>query len=271
MNRILRNIFIAALLIVLSFSAFAQTKKKRTPRTVKPVTVQQRTVEPTQDVPVQKAAKKNERPGTSEVPASGIADKKTTSVPEFYYEFSQPDFPISKIVIEHDASGKGTISFKKASLDEEMSDPLTVSPAALERINNALAALSFLDSTENYQYERDYPHLGNVTIRIRRGGRDRTVKFNWTENKNAKVLYDEYRKLANQYIWIFDIAVARENQPLDAPRLMDSLDLSIGRGEISDPAQMVPLLRSLTDDERIPLIARNHAEKLIKRIEKVKK
>ncbi len=192
-------------------------------------------------------------------------------MPEFYYEFTQPDFPISKIVIEHDAAGRGTISFKKASLDDEMSDPITVSPAALDRINNALAELNFLDSTENYQYERDYPHLGNVTIRIRRGGHDRTAKFNWTENKNAKILYDEYRKLANQFIWVFDITVARENQPLDAPRLMDSLDYNINRGEISDPPQMVPLLTELGDDERIPLIARNHAAKLIKQIQKVKK
>lgn len=210
MNSISRNIFVVIIFISLSASAFAQTKKKKTLRTVKPVAAPQRTVESTPDPPVQKAAKKNERPGATDVPGTGIPSKKTASVPEFYYEFTQPDFPISKIVIEHDAAGRGTISFKKASLDDEMSDPITVSPAALDRINNALAELNFLDSTENYQYERDYPHLGNVTIRIRRGGHDRTAKFNWTENKNAKILYDEYRKLANQFIWVFDITVARE-------------------------------------------------------------
>lgn len=52
---------------------------------------------------------------------------------------------------------------------------------------------------------------------------------------------------------------------------MDSLDYNINRGEISDPPQMVPLLTELGDDERIPLIARNHAAKLIKQIQKVKK
>ena len=82
---------------------------------------------------------------------------------------------------------------------------------------------------------------------------------------------DEYRRVSNQFIWMFDLSVARENQPLESPKLMDALDSLIRRNEISDPAQMVPFLQSLVDDERIPLIARNHAGKLAKQIDKRKK
>ncbi|MFL6468318.1 MAG: hypothetical protein ACJ72Z_10215, partial [Pyrinomonadaceae bacterium] len=94
---------------------------------------------------------------------------------------------------------------------------------------------------------------------------------NYTTNKNAKVLVDEYRKLSNQAIWIFDMTLARENQPLDGPKQMEVLEAYIKRGEISDPEQMLPLLRELTDDERLPLIARNHATRLIKQLDKAKK
>jgi hypothetical protein len=215
------------------------------------------------------AAKKNERPtDTQDNSVNRPAPPQHARIPEYYYEFSQPDFVVSKIVIEHDAAGTGTITFKRTGLDEPMSDPIKVSTTALGRINDALAALDFLNSTESYQYERDYPHLGNVTIRVRRDGKDRTAKFNWTVNKDAKTLYDEYRKIGNQFIWVFDITVARENQPLDAPRLMETLDRDIARGEMSDPVQLVPLLKGLADDERIPLIARNRATKIVAKIQK---
>ena len=211
-------------------------------------------------------AKKNDRPATTQA-ASQETRPSSKNYP-YRYEFSQPEFPVARIVIEHDESGAGSIRFSKRGSTEEIADPLEVSRAALERINKAFDELGFLNSVEDYQYEKDYSHLGNVTITLRRDGRERIATFNWTVNKNAKVLYDEYRKLANQYVWQFDIAVARDNQPLDSPRLMDSLDSLLKRNEISDPLQMLPLLTALSKNERLPLIARNHATRLIGKIEK---
>lgn len=178
---------------------------------------------------------------------------------------------VSTILIQHDDSGKGTITFTKKGADGPISDPVEVSPAALERINGALGSLDFLNSTENYQYEKDYSHLGSMKFRLKKEGRERVTAFNYTQNKDAKTLIDEYRKIGNQYIWIFDITLARENQPLESPRLLDSLDSLIRRNEISDSRQMIPFLKGLSDDERIPLIARNHAAKLITQAQKEKK
>jgi hypothetical protein len=140
----------------------------------------------------------------------------------------------------------------------------------MDRIRTALIALNFLDSTENYQTARDYSHMGNVRFTFRKEGRERTAKYNWTENKDAKTLMDEYRKIAIQYVWQFDMEIARENQPLNAPSLMDELDSYLRRNEISDPKQMLPLLKTLSNDERIPLIARNHATRLVEKIDKAK-
>jgi hypothetical protein len=188
----------------------------------------------------------------------------------YHYQFTRPEFAVEKVVIEHDEKGVGTIEFKKKDFDEAVTDPIVVSEEALARIDGALSELDFVNSTENYQYERSYEHLGTVTIRIRKNGKERAAEFNWTQNKAAKSLADEYRKLTNQYVWIFDIGVARENQPLNAPRLLDDLDSLYKRKELSDPKQMVPLLADLGDDERIPLIARNHAKRLIEQIRKQK-
>jgi hypothetical protein len=51
---------------------------------------------------------------------------------------------------------------------------------------------------------------------------------------------------------------------------MDELDSLLRRNEISDPPQMLPMLKELSNDERIPLIARNHAKRLVEKIEKAK-
>ena len=203
---------------------------------------------------------------TNARPANAAKENK----PVYFYEFAQPNFTVSKIYIEHDENGKGKITFLRKDLNEAIAEPLQLSETASERVKAAWRTLNFLDSAENYQYEKDYSHLGNMTFTMKQDGKNREAKFNWTENKDAKNLADEYRRIGQQFIWIFDINVARQNQPLEAPRLVDSLDSMIRRNEISDAEQMIPLLGELNNDERIPLIARNHAAKLVKQIEKKK-
>lgn len=218
--------------------------------------------------PVQPSGKKNERPDKqASKPIPAVIQKEY----DYRYEFTQPDFITSKIVIEHNDSGSGKISFTRKDFDEPVSDPLQVSAETMEKLNAAFTALNFVESTEDYQYSRDFSNLGNVAITLRRNGKQRTAKYNWTENKEAKILMDEYRRLANQYVWMFDFNLARENQPLETPRLVNSLDSLIRRNEIADVKQMLPFLQAASNDERVPLIGRNHITKLLKQIEKQKK
>jgi hypothetical protein len=277
----IKTLFIGlSLILSLTFSATAQAKKKTTKKRTTKKSASSKTLS-AEEASALAAPKKNERPEAENPPATeqtGQTGKPnarpTNAVKEnnsvYFYEFTQPNFVISKIRIEHDENGKGKIAFLKKDFDEDISDPLQLSTTALERVKAAWNALNFLDSTENYQYEKDYSHLGNMAFTMKKNGKMREAKFNWTDNKDAKNLADEYRKISQQFIWIFDISVARENQPLEAPRLIDSLDSMIKRNEISDAAQMIPLLKQLNDDERIPLIARNHALKLAAQIEKMK-
>ena len=267
-----RFIFAGLALIIMAGSTdsfLAQTKTRKT-NTRPNVSNKEESAEP-QTVALPKPTKtpptkKNERPADGNSSGGNAVGSK--SEPNYFYEFSQPAFTVSKILIEHDEAGNGTISFMKNISDETISDPIKVSPATLGKINTALATLNFFDSTENYQYEKDYTHLGNIKIKVKKDGREREAKFNYTNNPKAKELADEFRKIGQQFIWIFDINVARENQPLESPRLLDALDSMIRRSEVSDAAQMIPLLKELSNDERIPLISRNHAVKLIKQIEK---
>jgi hypothetical protein len=186
----------------------------------------------------------------------------------FSYEFTQPEFYIRHIRIEHDANGRGAIKFERLHDETVYEEPLELSPAAGMRISSLWQALHFLDSEENYQSDRQYAHLGTMRLKMERDLRKRTAEFNWTNNRDAFALANEYRRLADQAILVFDISVARESQPLNTPKLMEEFELQLKRNGLSDPQQLVPLLKDISTDEHLPLIARNHALRLIKKIEK---
>ncbi len=209
-------------------------------------------------------------PGASASPSPNVREenKKPLDSARYLYEFKQPDFAVSHIVISHDASGKGRINFEKGLTSPVIEEPIELSPAALGRILSDWTALNFLESTENYQSERQFAHLGTMRLEMELDSRKRSVEFNWTRNKIAFDLANEYRRVADQAVLVFDISVARESQRLNMPKLMEEIELQLKRNGLSDPHKLIPLLKDISADEHVPLIARNHALRLIKKIEK---
>lgn len=218
----------------------------------------------------QPQTKHNTRPNKATTSAAPPVanDNKSSDPVKYTYEFTQPKFYVKHIVLEHDANGRGTVTFERLNEDASVSEPIELSPAALSRINAAWQGLQFLDSTADYQADKQFPHLGTMRIGMERGERKRVAEFNWTNNPNAETLVNEYRKVADQAILIFDISIARQNQPLGAPKLMEAMESLLNRNALSDAQQLLPLLKELSTDERVPLIARNHALRLIKKIQK---
>jgi hypothetical protein len=212
--------------------------------------------------------KHNPRPNQSTTSTAPIGNSNSSEPVKYTYEFSQPKFYVKHILLEHDANGHGTVTFERLNEDVSVVEPLQLSAAALGRINAAWQGLQFLDSSADYQADKQFPHLGTMRIGMERGQQKRVAEFNWTNNTDASILASEYRKAADQAILIFDISVARQNQPLNAPKLMEAMESLLKRNALSDPQQLLPLLNELTTDERIPLIARNHAGRLIKKIQK---
>jgi hypothetical protein len=221
--------------------------------------------------PAQQPAKvKANQRETNGAATSNIEDVQTHSA-TYSYEFKKAEFLVSRVLIETDADGRGQITFERKDADEPLTDPFSFSPTAWARVRGLWEQLSFLDSTENYQAERQYPHLGTMWLRMKQGERERAAEFNWTTNKTVEALINEYRRAADQAQFVFDITLARENQPLGAPKIMETLETLYNRKGLSDPQQLAPFLRELSRDERIPLMARNRAAKVLAAIEKERK
>ncbi|MGH9905248.1 MAG: hypothetical protein ACRD8U_06635 [Pyrinomonadaceae bacterium] len=251
-KRILQTLpLLPAVLVILSAAIFASAKLD---------------AEQSQDS--KPTTKHNVRPiESTPKPPSGRSKTDADSA-TYTYEFTQPEFLIRHIVIEHDADGRGKITFERKNEEIPIIESVEISPAALARISERWQALRFLESETNYQASKQFPHLGAMRIGIVQGSRRRTAEFNWTNNDDAFALITEYRRVADQAVFIFDLSVARENQPLNSPKLMEHLESMLKRNWLSDPQQLIPLLRDVSTDEHLPLIARNHALRLIKKIEK---
>jgi hypothetical protein len=214
------------------------------------------------------STKQNVRPGQETAPvASSSAPAPETST-KYSYEFNQPKFYVKHILFEHDSSGHGTITFERLNEDVPVTESVEISPTALARIKSAWTALNFLDSQIEYQAGKDFSHLGTMKLGMQQGERKRIAEFNWTHVDSAAALVAEYHRVTDQAILVFDISIARENQPLNAPKLMEVMESMIKRNGLSDPNQLLPLLRDMSTDEHIPLIARNHALRIIKQIQK---
>ena len=201
-------------------------------------------------------------------PDAKSAAASDPEAPRYVYEFRQPESFVTHIRIEHDAAGRGRITFERRNDTEPITDPLELSPVSLKRINALWEALRFLDTEAVYQAARQYPHLGTARLQMARGTRQRTAEFNWTEDANASALAREYRNLAEQAMFVFEVNISLENQPLELPKLLTRFERIIETKSFSDPQQLVPLIRSLQTDERVPLIARNQAGRLLKKLEK---
>jgi hypothetical protein len=233
--------FTALLVFILALSGTGRAQEKRNDR------------RPADPAPSPRAEKQPERPADASI--------------RYTYEFNQPNFVFSHIVVQHDSTGRGEITFVQRT-ETPIVEPIQLSAVAMGRIFGLWRDLRFLDSNENYQAAKNFAHLGTYKISMDDGANRRTAEYNWSDNKTAWALTAEYRHVADQAILVFNIKLAREMQPLNAPGLMIELDSMLTRNELSDPKQLVPLLTELKTDEHIPLIARNHADRILKRIEK---
>ena len=213
--------------------------------------------------------KRNDRPQEPGATPQRHEDNKKPPDPTRYsYEFTKAEFVIRHILIEHDALGRGKITFERRGEETPIVEPIELSISALGRVLGLWTGLRFLDSNENYQTAKSFAHLGTYKLRMDDSKRQRTAEFNWSNNKEAWTLTNEYRRVSDQAILIFNIQLAREIQPLDTPRLLNEMEMQLTRDGLSDPYQLVPLLKELKIDDHIPLIARNHADRILKKIEK---
>jgi len=187
----------------------------------------------------------------------------------YQYKFENERFVVPLQELEFDGSGHGHFRFKKKE-SEELVNELSVSSPVLFQIQSLFSQLNFLSSQENYQHKKDFSHLGTVTITQTQNGRERSVRFNYSDNPAINQLREIFQNIVTQETRFFELETVRATDPLSTPAQMRMLDDELRSKRIADPNRFVPLLKDLKLDEGVPLITRNHAERLLQRISKGK-
>ncbi len=192
-----------------------------------------------------------------------------TAGPHYSYLFENPRFTTPIQELEFDGSGQGKFRFKRKDSDEIV-NKLSVAPEVLSQIQLLLDDMNFLASGEDYQHKKDFSHLGNMTISYSRGGKERTVKFNYTDNQSMTRLSEIFRNIITQETRIFELEAVIANDPISAPAQLRMLESELKSKRVADPHRFDPILKNIRLDEGVPLIARNHADRLLQMISKGK-
>jgi hypothetical protein len=188
----------------------------------------------------------------------------------FSYRFENPRFYIRVIEIDIDSNGIGQLRFTRGESDEILDSKIKLLPATVSRIRTLFKVTGFLGSHDEYQAEKDFSHLGWVTLTEKEGPRGRKTRFNYTKNAEMKELADIFRGIATQEMSLFDIENAERYQPLDLPKQLDLLENDLKLERISEPERLLAALTEIAADDTQPLIARNQAKRIVDQIRKGK-
>src|SRR5262249_27591257 len=185
----------------------------------------------------------------------------------YNYLFENPRFTTPVQEVSRDDEGKGEFRFQKKGQDEIVLK-LHLSATLISQIRSLFDELNFLASSDEYQHKKDFSHLGTMTITQARDGKERSVKINYTENQALNRLIEIFRNITTQESRVFELEAIRANDPISTPAQMRLLESELKGKHIADPERLVPILQEIKLDEAVPLIARNHADRLLQMIKK---
>jgi hypothetical protein len=200
---------------------------------------------------------------------TGLNGNERESTVRYRYLFENDRFTTPVQEVAFDGQGRGQFRFKRKD-SAEIINKLEVSPTILSQVQALFDAMNFLASNEEYQHKKDFSHLGKMTITLSSNGKERTVSFNYTANQNMTGLTQIFRNIATQETRVFELDAVRTSDPISTPVQLRYLDNELRSKTIADPQRFIPILKDIQMDEGIPLIARNHAERLLQLIRKGK-
>jgi hypothetical protein len=206
------------------------------------------------------------QPRIEVIQTNATADVSST---HYRYLFENERFTTPLQEIYFDENGRGQFRYKRKDGDEIV-NKLQVSAAVVSQVQALFNGLNFLASNEDYQHKKDFSHLGKVTISLMKDKKERAVSFNYTDNQSMNRLRDIFSNIAIQETRAFELETVISTDPISTPAQLRLLENELKSKHIADPQRFVSILNGIKMDEAIPLIARNHAERILQMISKGK-
>src|SRR5437868_9083221 len=113
-----------------------------------------------------------------------------------YYKFENKRFYVPMMEIDLAADGTGQVRFQRGESDDVLDHKFKLLPATMARIRQLFEVTRFIDASDDYQADKDFSHLGWMTLALRQEGRERKARFNYTQNPDIRELADIFRGIA---------------------------------------------------------------------------
>jgi hypothetical protein len=186
----------------------------------------------------------------------------------YSYAFDKSNFLVSHIEIELDADGRGRMSYTEKDASEPTVVEIALRPESLARLKQMIEKVGWTTLVSDDATLAKHENLGLTKVKVADGDAQRTATFTYTPDVSLQQAANFFRGLVTQHQRQTLLETARRFQPLDTPKQLRDLESELKGNRIAEPLALLALLRKLSTDERIPLIARNHAKKLADQVEK---
>jgi hypothetical protein len=178
------------------------------------------------------------------------------------YRFENERFVISSIELALGSGGEGTLRFVKQGLGAPVDRKVSVGPDTLRALDEALGRLNYLAPPADLQGPNDHSNLGTVSLAVSRAGSVHVARFNYTHNRDARLVADLLGGIANREIHAFGLETAARYTPLETAALLGVLESELRLKRVAEPEALVPLLRDIGENFALPLLVRNKAVRL---------
>ena len=196
-----------------------------------------------------------------------IAAQAQTACNDDFRIFFSRDFPGSVpeyFEVEIDAPGKAL--YRE---DPEEQDPLDFQLTEEDRAR-LLGQVKSLDYFRvSPAHSRKVAFTGEKTFRYTDGqGKTSETKFNYTEQPDAQALTSWFLKAGETLRHRIELERAARFDRLGVNKRLLQFQVSLDRGRVVSPKQMLPILTRISKDNKIIRLSRSRAAGLVERIER---
>jgi hypothetical protein len=161
----------------------------------------------------------------------------------------------------------GSAIFQGGKIAEpEEPETFTLSPETTKELFRLAAALGYFRNL-TLEFPKKIANMGEKTFVYEKGARHGEVKYNFTQNKSAQRLQTLFENIAIGRNLMGELAFRARFDRLGVAESLRKFDRALTEGQLVDLPEFVPVLARIEKDRRIMKLARNHAGRLIARLE----
>lgn len=201
------------------------------------------------------------------VAALAFSTLSAADVPRIFYSKSFPGSTPAYVGIEISKDGTGVYQ-------EAVNDPnpvkFTVAP---ESVNEIFALADKLDHFKRpLESGLKVANMGAKTFRYQNGAEKHEVQFNYSQDEDAKLLYDWFEKLTETQQYYFNLESSMRFDKLGVNKNLLQLESAWDRKRLIGSDRFLPLLERITKNDSYLHMARERAATLadLFRAQKVK-